>query len=111
VRRAIGIWVLVAAFAGCGSGGLRGSLEWSSGPVVHANSAGGVVRNTTGHSVDLDPHSLRLLDANGRKVAGHFSVTQTHLAKHATSALDVRWKSGKPVRIDYGAGALLLTSH
>ena len=100
----------MAAFAGCGSGGLRGSLEWSTGPVVHAHSASGVVRNTTGHSVDLNPHALRLLVDNGRKVAGHFSVTQTHLAKHATSALAVTWKSGKPVRIDYGAGALVLTS-
>ena len=102
--------LLPLAVAGCGSGGLEGSLAWQSGPATRAHSAGGVVRNTTGHSVDLDPHSMRLLDADGRKVAGHFGLGATHLPAHSTTTLSVTWKSGKPVRIDYGSGALRLTT-
>ena len=110
VRRAIAITGVGLAMAGCGSGGLRGSLEWSAGPTATAHSGNGEVRNTTGHKVDLDPHALRLLDADGRKVKGHFSVGTTSLPAHATTALEARWTSGKPVRIDYGSGALRLTS-
>jgi hypothetical protein len=110
VRRAIGIVVLAAAVAGCGSGGLRGSLEWQAGPRLGPHSATGVVRNTTGHTFDLDPHAMRLLDDDGRKVDGHFSITQPQLAAHAATRLEVSWRTGKPVRIDYGAGTLRLTS-
>jgi hypothetical protein len=109
-RIAIALFALQLAVAGCGSGGLQGSLEWASGPATSAHSAGGVVRNTTGHRVALDPHALRLLDDQGRKVAAHFSVAQTSLPAHATTRLEARWRAGKPVLIDYGAGTLRLTS-
>ena len=111
MRRAIGIGLLAGVLAGCGSGGLRGALDWSGTPKVGAHSASGVIRNTTGHTVAVDPHALRLLDSSGRKVAGHFSVAQSSLPAHATTRLEARWRAGKPVRIDYGAGALVLTSH
>ena len=110
MRRLTAILLLALVVAGCGSGGLEGSLAWQSGPAIRAHVASGVIRNTTGHSVDLDPHAMRLLDANGRKVAGHFGLGATHLPAHATTTLSVTWKSGKPVRIDYGSGALRLTS-
>jgi len=109
VRHAIAIAGVALVLAGCGSGGLRGSLEWSDGPSVSGRSVSGTVRNTTGHTVDLNPHALRLLDENGRKVKGRFSVGQTTLPAHAKTTLEARWTSGKPVRIDYGSGALRLT--
>jgi hypothetical protein len=110
VARSIGIALLAVALAGCGSGGLRGSLAWSGSPSLRAHSASGIVRNVSGHTVDLDPHALRLLDADGRKVAGTFSVARAHISRHETTRLTVHWRTGKPVRIDYGAGTLRLTS-
>jgi hypothetical protein len=110
VRHAIVIAVVGLAVAGCGSGGLRGSLEWSQGPSVSGHSASGVVRNTTGHTVELDPHALRLLDDEGRKVKGRFSVGKTSVPSHGTTRLEARWRSGQPVRIDYGSGALAIPS-
>jgi hypothetical protein len=111
-RIAIGLLALALALGvgGCGAGGLRGSLEWQGAPTLGARSASGVVRNTTGHAVDIDAHALRLLDDQGRKVDGRFSVATPHLAAHATTRLEARWHAGKPVRIDYGAGTLRLTS-
>src|SRR5690242_10492435 len=109
MRRGILI-VLVCALAGCGGGGLEGVLAWDGDPVVNDGSAGGRVRNTTSHSVDLNPKTMRLLDDRGRKVAGRIRVGDGVLAAHASTALHASWKSGKPVRIDYGAGALPLTS-
>jgi hypothetical protein len=111
VRHAIAIGAVGLVLVGCGSEGLRGSLEWSDGPSVTAHSARGVVRNTTGHTVELDARALRLLDADGRKVAGgRFSVARPSLEPHATTSLEARWRSGKPVRIDYGSGALAIPS-
>jgi hypothetical protein len=70
----------------------------------------GSVRNTTSHSVSLDPKSMRLLDADGRKVAGRIRTGATRLAAHASTTLRGTWRSGKPVRIDYGTGTLALPS-
>jgi hypothetical protein len=110
VRRGIAVGLVVATVAGCGSGAIRGALDWKSGPQVTAQSASGVVQNTTGHSFTLDPKAMRLLDKDGRKVAARFGVGAAELPAHASARLDVRWKSGKPVRIDYGAGTLSLNS-
>jgi len=109
MRRVILI-VLVCALVGCGGGGLEGVLAWDDDPVVTDGSVSGRVRNTTSHSVDLNPKTMRLLDDRGRKVPGRIRVGDEVLAVHASTALRATWKSGKPVRIDYGAGALPLTS-
>jgi hypothetical protein len=96
--------------AGCGGGGLEGTLAWTSDPGVSAHAVNGTVRNTTGHSVALHPKSMRLLDADGRKVAGKVVVGKDPLTAHASTTLRATWKSGKPVRIDYGSGVLALPS-
>jgi hypothetical protein len=53
---------------------------------------------------------MRLLDDHGRKVAGRIRVSSSSLASGASTSLTARWKSGDPVRIDYGAGTLALPS-
>jgi hypothetical protein len=108
--------VLLVALAGCGSSGLEGTLQWRADPRIRANgsaggaSATGVVHNTTSHSVSLDPKRMRLLDDHGRKVTGRIRVGQPELGAGSSTLLTARWKSGKPVRIDYGAGTLALPS-
>ena len=112
MRRIVPVAGLVAlALAGCGGGSaIEGTLAWSGDPVVGAHSANGSVRNTTSHSVALDPKSMRLLDADGRKVKGRVSAGSDPLPAHESTTLRATWKSGKPVRIDYGTGALALPS-
>ena len=53
---------------------------------------------------------MRLLDDRGRKVAGKIRVASGELASGASTSLTAMWKSGDPVRIDYGAGTLPLPS-
>jgi hypothetical protein len=53
---------------------------------------------------------MRLLDADGRKVAGKIEVGKDPLPAHGSTTLRATWKSGKPVRIDYGSGTLALPS-
>jgi hypothetical protein len=108
MRRAALMAVLV--LSGCGSGGLEGTLAWTSDPAIGSHSANGSIRNSTSHAVALDPKSMRLLDSDGRKVKGRIVVGDDPLAAHASTTLRATWKSGKPVRIDYGSGALPLTS-
>jgi hypothetical protein len=110
VRRGICIALAGLALAGCGGTGLRGTLEWSGSPSTGPQSVSGTVRNTTSHSVDLNPGAMRLLDKDGRSVAGRIEVGAQRLAAHASTRLTARWKAGKPVRIDYGAGTLALPS-
>jgi hypothetical protein len=112
MRRFIPCAGLVAVvLAGCGGGSaIEGTLAWSSDPVVGPHSVEGSVRNTTSHSVALDPHAMRLLDASGRKVRGRFTVAQQHVEGGASVRVSATWRSGKPVRIDYGTGALALPS-
>jgi hypothetical protein len=110
------IGLVALAAAGCGGGSaLKGSLEWRKPPAAFNDPGGGktvagFVRNTTGHSVDLDVRQMRLLDAEGRKVRGRIQVKRARLAPHEATPLVATWKSGKPVRIDYGTGALALPS-
>ncbi|MFL5840426.1 MAG: hypothetical protein ACJ77Z_08240 [Thermoleophilaceae bacterium] len=103
--------IAAAAFAvgGCGSG-LEGTLAWKSDPVAGAHAVSGSVRNTTSHPVSLDPKAMRFLDSDGRKVAGRIRTGTARLAAHASTTLRGTWKSGKPVRIDYGTGTLALPS-
>jgi hypothetical protein len=102
--------------AGCGGSGLQGTLAWKHKPAVFtrpgssSHSVAGFVRNTTSHAVDLDARQMRLLDADGRKVTGRIQLRSAHLPAGASTALAATWRSGKPVRIDYGAGALALPS-
>jgi hypothetical protein len=102
--------VLLVALAGCGGGGIEGTLDWAKPPSVSRNSLTGSVRNKTSHSVSLEPKSMRLLDADGRKVDGRIRVAGEELAAGASTSLTATWKSGNPVRIDYGAGTLALPS-
>jgi hypothetical protein len=112
MRRFIPTAGLVAAvLAGCGGGGtIEGTLAWSGSPRVGPHGASGVVRNTTSHSVTLDPKAMRLLDASGRKVRGRFTVERQQVEGGGSVRLVASWRSGKPVRIDYGTGALALPS-
>ena len=109
VTRLIVILVVVV-LAGCGSTTLQGVLSWKGEPATSGNAVSGQVDNTTSHSVNLDPKSMRLLDDRGRKVPGHFTVGTGVLPSHQTTSLHATWKSGRPVRIDYGAGTLALPS-
>ena len=108
--RRVSAALVVLAVGGCGSSGIEGTLRWGSPPSVVRHSAQGVVKNTTSHAQTLSPKSMRLLDDRGRRVAGRISVGASPLAAHASTTLRVTWKSGKPVRIDYGAGTLALPS-
>jgi hypothetical protein len=112
MRRFIPIAGLVAlVLAGCGSGSaIQGTLGWNSDPVVGPHSVKGSVRNTTSHSVALNRQSMRLLDADGRKVKGRISAGSDPLPAHGSTTLRATWRSGNPVRIDYGTGALPLPS-
>jgi hypothetical protein len=103
-------FVVLVALAGCGNSGIQGVLSWKGSPRVGAGSASGIVQNTTSHSQRLEPSSMRLLDYRGRKVAGHIRVGRRSVPAHQWTSLLATWKSGKPVRIDYGAGTLALPS-
>jgi hypothetical protein len=108
MRRAL--TVLVVALVGCGGGGLKGTLQWEQPPTVSGHSVRGTVNNTTSHSQTLSPKSMRLLDDRGNRVPGTFRVDQTKIPAGASTSVSATWKSGKPVRIDYGAGTLALPS-
>src|SRR3954454_16326502 len=106
--------LLAVVLAGCGSGGLEGTLEWKAPPRVTAHALSGSAHNTTSHSVTLNSKTMRLLDDHGRKVTGRIRVNgasgSTSLDSDGTARIDAAWRSGKPVRIDYGTGALALPS-
>jgi hypothetical protein len=102
--------VALVALAGCGNSGIEGTLNWAQDPSVSAHALDGRVRNTTSHSVTLDAKSMRLLDDRGRKLPGRINAGTTQLKAHASTHLGATWKSGKPVRIDYGSGTLALPS-
>ena len=68
------------------------------------------IQNATSHSLRLDPKAMRLLDDRGRKVVGRVRVSGSDLPAHGTTTLSATWKSGNPVRIDYGTGTLALPS-
>jgi|SRR3954452_9432892 hypothetical protein len=107
--RRVGI-VLLVALAGCGSSGIEGTLSWKQAPSVVGRSVNGSIQNTTSHSVTVVPKSMRLLDDRGRKVAARIRVGRSELGSGEATRLRATWKSGKPVRIDYGAGTLALPS-
>ena len=102
--------VLVVALAGCGGSGLEGTLAWERPPTLSRHAVTGSVQNKTSHSVTLDPRRMRLLDDRGSRVAGRIRVGTTKLATRASTGLRASWRSGSPVRIDYGAGTLALPS-
>jgi hypothetical protein len=102
--------VLLVVLAGCGSGGIEGTLQWAQPPAVSGRSLNGSIQNTTSHSVDVDAKAMRLLDDRGKKVPGRIRVSAGKLAAGASTSLTATWKSGDPVRIDYGAGTLALPS-
>lgn len=108
--RLAGIAIVLLALAGCGSSGIEGTLRWEQPPSVSAHSLNGSIQNTTSHSVTLDPKAMRLLDDRGKKVAAKLHVASGKLASGASTSLGATWKSGNPVRIDYGAGTLALPS-
>jgi hypothetical protein len=108
MRRAL--IVSAVALVGCGGGGLQGTLRWEQPPTVSPRGAIGNVKNITSHSVKLAPGRMRLLDNRGRKVAGRVRVGRRELASGDVTSLRAVWKSGNPVRIDYGAGTLALPS-
>lgn len=110
MRRGISVALCAVALAGCGSTGIQGTLDWRATPQVSGQSLHGVVQNTTSHSVALDPKSMRLLDDRGRKVAARIQVGSRSVPAHGSAPLSATWKSGKPVRIDYGSGTLALPS-
>jgi hypothetical protein len=102
---------LVVVLAGCGGGGLEGTLEWAQPPSMSGRSLNGSIQNRTSHAVNVDSKGMRLLDDHGRKVAGRIRVNGGEkLAAGASTSLTATWKAGKPVRIDYGAGTLALPS-
>ena len=107
--RRVGI-VLLVALAGCGRGGLEGTLQWSQPPSVSGRSLQGTLENTTSHSVTLDPKAMRLLDDRGKEVNARIRVERSDLASGDSTSLRATWKSGNPVRIDYGSGTLALPS-
>jgi hypothetical protein len=110
MRRSIP-FVALAVVVGCGSGSaIEGTLGWTSAPAVGMHAVNGTVRNTTSHAVTLDAKAMRFLDGDGRKVAGRIRTGTPRLAAHASTTLSGTWKSGKPVRIDYGTGTLALPS-
>jgi hypothetical protein len=102
--------VLLVVLAGCGSSGIEGTLGWQGSPTIAAHRAGGVIENKTSHAVSVKPRSMRLLDARGKKVAARIRVDRSELQKGGSTRLEATWKSGVPVRIDYGSGTLALPS-
>ena len=102
--------VLFVALAGCGGSGLEGTLQWAQPPSQSGRSVSGSIENTTSHSVSLNPKRMRLLDDDGKKVAGAIRVGRSDLASGDSTNLHATWKSGNPVRIDYGSGTLALRS-
>src|SRR3954454_16593019 len=102
--------LLALALAGCSGSALEGTLRWQGSPRVSGHALRGSVQNTTSHSPTFDPKAMRLLDARGSKVAGRIRVSRSALPAHGTTALSATWKSGNPVRIDYGTGTLALPS-
>jgi hypothetical protein len=108
MRRAL--TVLVVALVGCGGSGLEGTLQWEQPPAGSGNAVRGTVQNATSHSQMLSAKSMRLLDDRGNKVAGTIRVGQSVLPPGSSTSLRATWKSGNPVRIDYGAGTLALPS-
>lgn len=107
--RRVGI-VLVLALAGCGGSGLEGTLQWADPPSVSGRSLRGTLENTTSHSVSLDAKRMRLLNDNGEKVPARIRVGRSSLGSGASTSVSASWKSGNPVRIDYGSGTLALPS-
>jgi hypothetical protein len=99
--------------AGCGGGsGLAQALTWDGAPRVQGRTVSGTVRNTTSHSVTLDPKEIRFLDPDGRSLhAKGVHVAKPKLAAGETTRLSAGW-TGKttPSRLDYGAGTLSLSS-
>ncbi|HEX6711875.1 MAG TPA: hypothetical protein VF066_00775 [Thermoleophilaceae bacterium] len=102
--------VLLVGLAGCGSSGIEGTLQWEQPPVVSGRVLNGSIQNATSHSVSLEPKAMRLLDDRGRKVAAQIRVERPDLPAGESTNVRATWKSGKPVRIDYGAGTLALRS-
>ena len=102
--------VLLVALSGCGGSGIEGTLEWDKPPALSAHSLTGSIQNTTSHSLSLDPKRMRLLDERGRKMAARIRIGRGEIASGNTTSLRATWTSGKPVRIDYGAGTLALPS-
>lgn len=98
----------LAVLAGCGSSAIQGTASWVGAPRVAGHTLSGELRNTTGHSLGLDVKSMRLLDDHGRKVAARIRVGSASVAAHGTTSVRATWRSGKPVRIDYGEGTLAL---
>lgn len=78
--------------------------------MVSGRSLHGVFRNTTSHSVSVDGHAMRLLDGRGQKVSARIRIAASSVPAHGNVAVSATWKSGKPVRIDYGSGTLALVS-
>ena len=107
--RRVGI-VLFVALAGCGGSGIEGTLQWAQPPAVSGRSLSGTLENTTSHSVTLDSKRMRLLNDDGEKVAGRIRVGRSVLDSGGSTTVRAVWKSGNPVRIDYGSGALALPS-
>jgi hypothetical protein len=107
--RRVGIVCLVA-LAGCGGSGIEGTLRWEQPPTVSGHSVSGSVQNTTSHSVTLSAKSMRLLDDRGNKVRGTIRLDRSVVSPGDSTVLRATWKSGNPVRIDYGSGTLALPS-
>jgi hypothetical protein len=110
MRRRLAVPIALFALAGCGSSGIEGVFEWAQPPRVGANSLQGTLHNTTSHSEDLSTSAMRLLDDRGRKVVAKFHAGATSVPAHGSTTVTATWKSGTPVRFDYGAGALALPS-
>jgi len=116
MRRVTGLVLALVAVAGCGNSGIQGTLVWRTPPTVRAQAGRspgiveGIVRNTTSHGVRIDPRQMRLLDADGHKVKATIRIGRPQLPPGGAAALGATWSAGKPVRIDYGAGTLALTS-
>jgi hypothetical protein len=109
MRRTVPV-LLALALAGCSGSTLEGTLRWQANPRVSGHALRGRVQNTTSHSLTLDPKAMRLLDDRGNRVGGRVRVSASDLPAHAATTLRATWKSGNPVRIDYGTGTLALPS-
>ena len=101
---------MLVVLAGCGGSGIEGTLRWEQPPTVSGRALNGSIQNTTSHAVTLDEKSMRLLDDHGKKVASKIRIDRSELASGESTSLRASWKSGNPVRIDYGAGTLALPS-